>query len=267
MLVWNGHPGMVLAIDAAIAWTLILLHEVAHLAAARATGVPARITISTRLQFLAAQTDVSGVWGAPRRHRMTVYLAGLGLDFVIAGTILLILILAGPHGLARQLLLVAFAETLLAVPTQFMVFMRTDLYFVLQNLTRCANLYADGSAYLRYLARRIFRRGAGPDPVPSRDYPPPQRRAVRVYSAVLLVGTAVCLGVEFAVSLPALIALLVRAVAEIGATALGTLDGAVMLALLVTVQVLWCARWWDRHREQVRSLARNHLKGGAATWR
>jgi hypothetical protein len=145
--------------------------------------------------------------------------------------------------------------------------LRTDLYFVLQDLTRCANLYADGSAYLRYLARRVVRRGAGPDPDPSRDYPPPQRRAVRVYSAVLLAGTAICLGVEFAVSLPALIALLVRAVAEIGATALGTLDGAVMLALLVTVQVLWCVRWWDRHREQVRSLARNHLKGGAATWR
>ena len=267
MLVWNEHPGLVLAIDAAIAWTLILLHEVAHLAAARATGVPARITISTRLQFLAAQTDVSGVWGAPRRQRMTVYLAGLGLDFVIVGTILLVLILAGPQGLARQLLCVAFAETLLAVPTQFMVFMRTDLYFVLQDLTRCANLYADGSAYLRYLARRAIRRGAGPDPDPSRDYPPPQRRAVRVYSAVLLAGTAVCLGVEFAVSLPALIALLVRAVAEIGATTLGTLDGAVMLAVLVAAQVLWFARWWGRHQGQVRSLTRNHLRGGAFIWR
>jgi putative peptide zinc metalloprotease protein len=267
MLVWNGRPGLVIVVDAAIAWTLILLHEVAHLAAARATGAPARITISTRLQFLTAQTDVSGVWGAPRRHRMTVYLAGLGLDFVVVGTILLVLILAAPHGLARQLLCVAFAETLLVVPTQFMVFMRTDLYFVLQDLTRCANLYADGSAYLRYLARRVIRRGAGPDPDPSRNYPLPQRRAVRVYSAVLLAGTAVCLGVEFAVSFPALIALLARAIAEIGVTALGTLDGGVLLAVLVAWQVLWCARWWDRHRGQVRLLTRNLQEGGADTWR
>ena len=92
---------------------------------------------------------------------MTVYLAGLGIDFVVVGTILLVLILAAPHGLARQLLCVAFAETLLVVPTQFMVFMRTDLYFVLQDLTGCANLYADGSAYLRYLTRRVIRPGAG----------------------------------------------------------------------------------------------------------
>lgn len=91
---------------------------------------------------------------------MTVYLAGLGLDFVVVGMILLVLILAAPHGLTRQLLCVAFAETLLAVPTQFMVFMRTDLYFVLQDLTRCANLYSDGSAYLRHLTRRVIRRGA-----------------------------------------------------------------------------------------------------------
>jgi putative peptide zinc metalloprotease protein len=267
MLVWNEHAGIVIAINAAIAWLLILLHELAHLAAARATGAPARITISTRLQFLTAQTDVSGAWGAPRRHRITVYMAGLGLDFVVVGIILLVLILAAPHGLARELLCVAFAETLLAVPTQFMVFMRTDLYFVLQDLTRCANLYADGSAYLRHLMRRVTRRDAGANPDPSRNYPPPQRRAVRVYSVVLLAGTAICLGVEFAVSFPALIALVVRAMAEIGATTLGTLDGAVLITVLVAWQVMWCARWWDRHRDQVRSLARNHLKGGAATWR
>ena len=111
--------------------------------------------------------------------------------------------------------------------TQLMVFMRTDLYFVLQDLTGCANLYADGSAYLRYLGAHGPRTGHrnGPNPDPSRAYPRPQRRAVRVYSVVLLAGTAICLGVECAVSLPALIVLLVRAVSEIGVTPVATLDG------------------------------------------
>jgi len=252
----------VLAVNAAIAWTLILVHELAHLATARAAGAPARITLSTRLQFLAAQTDVSGVWGAPRRTRMTVYLAGMALNVCIVAACLLILVGSGPHGLARQLLCVVVAETALALPTQFMVFMRTDLYFVLQDLTRCANLYADGSGYLRHLARRATRRGAGPNPDPSQDYPRLQRRAIRVYSAILLVGTGICLGVEFAVTLPALIALIARAVAEIGTTALATLDGAVLIAVLATWQVLWCARWWARHQGQAWSLARKLRKGG-----
>jgi putative peptide zinc metalloprotease protein len=72
VLVWSQHAGLVLAVNAVIAWTLILVHELAHLATARASGVPARITLGTRLQFLAAQTDVSGVWAASRRTRLTV---------------------------------------------------------------------------------------------------------------------------------------------------------------------------------------------------
>jgi putative peptide zinc metalloprotease protein len=262
MLVWDRYTGLVLAVNAAIGWTLILAHELAHLATARAAGVPARITLSTRLQFLAAQTDVSGVWGAPRRVRMTVYLAGIAVDVCIAAVCLVVLVAAGPGGLPRELLCVVLAESVLFLPTQFMVFMRTDLYFVLQDLTGCANLYADGSAFLRHLARRLTRPGAGVNPDPSREYPLRQRQAVRWYSALLLIGTAICLGVELAVSLPALITIIVRAVGAIGTTVLATLDGGALLCVLLVWQGLWCARWWDRHQGQARSLARNLWKGG-----
>lgn len=264
VLVWSRHAGLVLVVNAAIAWTLILVHELAHLATARAAGVPARITLSTRLQFLAAQTDVSGVWAAPRRTRMTVYLAGMSVDVCNAGICLLILGLAVPHGLVRNLLAVVVAETLLALPVEFMVFMRTDVYFVLQDLTRCANLYTDGSAYLRYLGRRVTRRArhaTGWDPDPSRGYPPLQRHAVRGYSIVLLAGTAICLATELVVSLPALIALLVRAVAEIGGTLAATLDGCAAMAILLAWQVIWASRWWHRHQHQARSIAKQHLRG------
>ncbi len=253
-LVWSNRAGLVLAVNAAIAWILILIHELAHLITARAAGVPARITLSTRLQFLAAQTDVSGVWAAPRRTRMTAYLAGMGIDICIAGTCLLVLGLAGPHGLPRALLAVAVTETVLGLAGQFMVFMRTDIYFALQDLTKCANLYADGSRYLRYLGRRIVRRDGRPDP--SQEYPAAQRRAIRLYGAILLAGTAVCLGIEFTVTLPALITLLARAVSEIGRTPVGSVDGVVVLAILLGFQILWMSRWWHRHRPQIRALMR-----------
>ncbi len=263
VLVWSQRAGLVLAVNAAIAWTIILVHELAHLATARAAGAPARITLSTRLQFLAAQTDVSGVWAAPRRTRMTVYLAGMGIDVCCAGIYLLIAGLAGPHGLARHLLAVAAAETLLGLLAQFMVFMRTDLYFVLQDLTGCANLYADGSAYLRYLGGRAagrIRHPSGPSADPIREYPGARRRAVRFYGVLLLAGTATCLGIEFAVSLPALITLVGRATSEIGTTPVATADGGVALAILLGFQVLWLSRWWHRHQHQVRSMASKYLR-------
>jgi putative peptide zinc metalloprotease protein len=249
VLVWSRWAGLVLAVNAAIAWTLILIHELAHLATARAAGAPARITLSTRLQFLAAQTDVSGVWAAPRRTRMTVYLAGMSIDVCSAGTCLLVLQLDDPHGLTRRLLAVAVTEILLGLAAQFMVFMRTDVYFVLQDLTGCANLYAEGSAYLRHVRRRVTRR-ASLDP--THGHPAPQRRAVRGYAVVLLAGTAVCLGIEFAVSLPALITLAARAVSETGSTLVARIDGGAALAILLGFQILWLSRWWHRHSHHVR---------------
>lgn len=289
LLVWNRHAGLVLVVNAAIGWTLICLHELAHLGTSRAAGAPSRITLSTRLQFLVAQTDVSGVWAAPRRSRVTVYLAGMAVDVCVAGTCLLILGLAGPHGVVRSLLAVAVTETLLGLASQLMVFMRTDLYFVLQDLTRAANLYADGSAYLLYLGRKVIarlrawpgrseghrapglgegrgparREGRGPDPREGRSSDPSEgRHAIRLYSLVLLAGTAVCLAVECAVSLPALIVLVVRAGAEIGLTPVATVDGCVAITILLAWHMLWGRRWWQRHRHQVlRAHARRRLAG------
>jgi putative peptide zinc metalloprotease protein len=265
VLVWSRRSGLVLAVNAAIAWTIILIHELAHLATARASGAPSRITLSTRLQFLTAQTDVSGVWATPRRIRMTVYLAGMGIDVCCAGIYLLIAGLAGPHGLARQLLAVAAAETLLGLVAEFMVFMRTDVYFVLQDLTGCSNLYADGSAYLGYLGSRAARRirhANGPIADPSREYRGARRRAVRFYSVFLLGGTAICLAIEFAVTFPALITLVGRAISEIGTSPLATADGGVALAILLGFQALWVVRWWHRHQHQARSMARKYLPTG-----
>jgi putative peptide zinc metalloprotease protein len=246
-LAWSRHAGLALLVDAAIAWALVGAHELAHLATARAAGAPSRITVSTRLQFLAAQTDVSGVWAAPRRVRMTVYLAGMAMDLCWALIAALLLVSAAP---GEVLLRVVCAEALLMQPTQFMVFMRTDLYFVLQDIIGCANLYADGSGYLRHLLRR----GA---PDPTVGYQPSRRRAVRGYSVLLVAGTAACLAVEFAVSLPALVTLMYRAFGELLGGAGGWvdgLDGASALILLVSWQVLWAWRWWARHRYQVRRL-------------
>jgi hypothetical protein len=136
---------------------------------------------------------------------------------------------------------------------------------VLQDLTGCANLYADGSAYLRYLsgrAARSIRRASAASADPSQNYPAARGRAVRLYSVLLLTGTAICLGIEFAVSLPALITLIGHAVAELGTTPAAAADGATALAILVGFQVVWASRWHHRHGHQVRSIARQYLPPG-----
>jgi hypothetical protein len=257
-LVWSRHSGIVLTVNAAIGWALIWLHELGHLTTARAAGVPARLSLSTRLQFLAAQTDVSGIWAAPRRTRLTVYLAGIAVNVLAAAAGVLIIGLAHPAGLVGHLLAAAVAESILLLPVQFLIFMRTDLYFLVQDLSGCANLYADGSARIHYLARRMWhaaRRGGDEPRDPTKALPPRERHAVHAYTWLLVSGTTASIAAATFMTVPALIALLAHAMGEIAGSSspVQQADGTAAVAVVCGLQLVWLRLWWRRHGSQVTS--------------
>ncbi|MFE2393326.1 hypothetical protein ACFXC0_31915 [Streptomyces althioticus] len=264
-LLWSPHGSVVLLSGAAAGWTLLLAHELAHLVTARAAGVPGRVRLGTRLQFLVMQTDISGIELASRRHRLTAYLSGIALNLTVASALVPVLAVTDPASAAHRLSAAALLLALMPLPFQFMVFTRTDVYFVLQDLTGCRDLYGDGLAYARYRYRRVLRvlralrpgaRAAAGEDDPSARLPRHERRAVRVYSVVLVVGTALCLAFMAAVTLPLDIALLTRAVRGLtpGNTPAGYADSAAVLVTLGGVNVLWLVTKWRDHR------ARRHAK-------
>jgi putative peptide zinc metalloprotease protein len=259
-LVWSRHSGLVILVNVILAWTLVLLHESGHLVTARAAGVPSRMSLTTRLQFLAAQTDVSGIWAAPRRVRWTVYLAGGAVNLLIAAGCVLAEPLATPGSLARHLLAAIALGSVLSLPIELLIFMRTDVYFLVQDIAGCANLYADGSAYVRYLGRRAARRGAQADP--SRVLPPRERRAVRAYSWLLLTGTLACIAVAVSVTVPAAVALIAHAIGElVSGPLVSKLDGLAAVIVLAAFQAVWARTWWRRHGGQVRGYIRSRVRG------
>ncbi|MFF4896973.1 hypothetical protein [Streptomyces sp. NPDC001068] len=251
-LLWSPHGSLVLVTGAAAGWALLFAHELAHLVTARAAGVPGRMRLGTRLQFLVMQTDISGIELAPRRHRLTAYLAGIALNLSVASALLPALALTGTGTTAHRLLAAGLLLALLPLPFQCMVFTRTDLYFVLQDVTGCRNLYGDGLAHARYRFRRLLRGPrAVPDGDPSTRLPPHERRAVRLYSVVLVAGTALCLAFMAAVTLPADLTLLVRAARGLGPdhSLARNADSAAVLVTLGGINVLWLlTRWRNRTR-------------------
>ncbi|MFC8432531.1 hypothetical protein [Streptomyces sp. NPDC057253] len=249
-LLWSAHGSAVIALGAGVGWSLLLLHECAHLLTARATGVAGRIRLGTRLQFLVMQTDISGIELAPRRHRLTAYLAGIATNLTVA--CLAALAAGASTGTPRRVLAAVTLLALLPLPFQLMVFMRTDLYFVLQDLTGCRDLFGDGVAFARYRARRLLRRrgGRSEEPDPSLQLPAHERRAVRVYSVVLVVGTTLCLAFFAAVTLPADITLFARALvkAASGPSVGDRLDGVAVVLTLGGLHALWLRTWWRGRR-------------------
>ncbi|MDN3358457.1 hypothetical protein [Actinomadura sp. DC4] len=254
-LFWTDHQSLNLLSQALVMWALILVHEIGHLATARAADVPARIRLGTRLQFLVAQTDVSGIWTAPRRHRFTVYGAGMAIDLTIASLAILAIKTLRVMGVdAPSVLPIIVLMVSSMIPLQFLVFMRTDVYFILQDLARCRNLYADGSAYVRDVAHRLTRRrGESASPAILR-LPRHERVAVRCYAVLLVLGTSVCMLVVGAITIPTYVRLIADSIhtflvtESTGAAA----EAVVVVSIILGFQLTWLSAWWRRHGERLR---------------
>jgi putative peptide zinc metalloprotease protein len=207
-------PGLTCVIAAVISMTILALHEFSHLATARAAGVDGRFSWGTRLFFLVAQTSVPGLWLASRGVRLRVFVAGMTSDLVIFSACSMGMASTPVAGTVHRILALTSLITLLGVVEQFLFYMRTDVYLVVQELAGCKNLFGDATEYLRYLAGRLARRPAPDRPNPLADLPPAEHRPVRLYAAVVLAGCAATVPVIAFYGAPVEIGVYVRAVHE-----------------------------------------------------
>lgn len=129
----------------------------------------------------------------------------------------------------------------------------------MEDLTGCANLYADGSAHVRHLCRRL-RPGSG-RPAPILSLPPRERRAVRAYSWLLAAGTTACLIAAVTVTIPVTVTILARAVTELGASStVAIADGAAAVTVTLVFELLWFRTWWSRHGTRATAFLRKQSR-------
>jgi putative peptide zinc metalloprotease protein len=244
---WSSGDSLVVLGNAALMIAVMTAHELAHLFAARAHDLPARISISTRLVFLVAQTDVSAAWALPRRARYRIYLAGMAWDLWLLALALLVqahLPLSPPIRTALQALALMLALVLLG---QLNVYIRSDLYFVLLDLLRCRGLHHDALRYLRWRGARLLTAGRGRATVdtPLAELPTHEGRKVRVYALVVAVGATATVLTFFAFVVPIAIvggvrtALVGVASGRPGIVADGLIAAAYQIALYATFVAVW----------------------------
>jgi hypothetical protein len=185
----------------------VFIHEMAHLVAARAAGVPARLSISHRLWVLVAQTDMTGIWLAPRRQRLLAVLAGSILDAVVSA-LLLVLLFAQQHqwiSLDPGVVLfcrIALFTYLIRLLWQCYFFVRTDFYYVVAIAFNCKDLMGDAEALLRNLMAHVLpslRR------VDQASIPPREMRVIQAYACIWVIGRLVAFLSLFFIGLPILL--------------------------------------------------------------
>jgi putative peptide zinc metalloprotease protein len=216
---------------------------------------------------LVAQTDVTGIWAVPRRRRYRVYLAGMAWDLALLARVLIALAYVPMAGTLEALARPLAVLLVLGLVGQLQLYMRTDVYYTLADLLYARNLTEDAGAYVGSLARRALRRlarGAGhtavrPDVLAALS--PRERRAVRLYAPVMIIGSAVALALYARYGVPVLVELFASAADSvwIGATegvATRLIDGALTLDVEGGLQVLFVWVLLRNRGERVRGVWR-----------
>jgi hypothetical protein len=183
---------------------LLLLHEVAHALAGRRLGLRTRIRIGHRLYLLVFETVMDGLVIVPRRRRYLPMLAGMLCDLLLACLLTLCAWLLqrrdGSFPVAAGVCLALAFTTLPRIAMEFLLFLRTDVYYLVVTLFGCVDLQRTSKGLAVDVWWRLLRR---PDRRPDRtQWHPNDVRVARVYAPFLVAGYGVALALLAGVLLP-----------------------------------------------------------------
>ncbi len=183
----------------------ILCHEWFHILAGRGLGLPSKLSIGRRLNFVVVQTTMTGLMGVPSRKRIVPFLAGLIADALLISFLTALaeaFRLAHWPVLTSQISVSLVYVTILRMLWQGLILMETDLYHVFASAVRCPDLHKMTRTYLwSHLARlrgRPVRDFTG-DGWTARDL-----NAVRWYAPFVVAGSIAVLGLVAVGAIPVL---------------------------------------------------------------
>lgn len=170
-----------------ISLLLILIHEFGHILAIRSHDLPAKLSIGNRLIFIVFETDLTQAWKLDPKKRNILYLAGLSFEQVILFLSLGAMLLfpdAGIIGILGIIVLDIFIKFIY----QCCFYMKTDVYYVVENITGCYNLMENGKIYLssRFKKRRK-------DEEINKEMFHGEWNLIRLYSVFYIVGVVLTL--------------------------------------------------------------------------
>ncbi|MEH7112375.1 hypothetical protein V7124_08325 [Neobacillus niacini] len=133
-----------------VTFSLVLIHEFGHILAMRAYTLPTKLGVGHRLLLVVLETDMGSVWRLPVKDRNVLYLAGLCFDTVILFVALMSkLIFPNASGIFLSLISLAVYDVFIRVIYQCCVYMKTDLYYVFENVTGYYNLMENAQQKIR----------------------------------------------------------------------------------------------------------------------
>ncbi len=209
------HPWYSVAVGSIFlfGWILVAFHELAHLFAAKSVGIEGNFSLSNRLVYIVAQTNLGNIWTIPRRKRYIVYFAGMAWDTMIVFVCLILIIFNDQGILSLSALLYGFLKAVIFIKIwdivwQFRFNMQTDIYYVVSNFLKCRSLLGDAKTFIRNILSKFCGRTREVDMSSNPEY---EMRAIKLYTPFYFAGTLVTLATFFFRTIPLLFLRIARA--------------------------------------------------------
>jgi putative peptide zinc metalloprotease protein len=179
-----------------IGTVLLVIHELGHILSVRSKGLPAKLSLSHRLVFIVLETDLTAAWKIPSRSRNVLYLGGLALDMVILAAALAVqIIFPEGSGLLISIAKIVVIDIFIRFVFQCGIYMKTDLYYVFENVTGSYNLMENA----HYLLKNML--GKNERNVGEVSYKE-EMRTIAAYSIIYFLGVFLTIAIFVFYSLP-----------------------------------------------------------------
>ncbi|MGH2517648.1 MAG: hypothetical protein ACRDHP_18515 [Ktedonobacterales bacterium] len=159
-LLWSSSYSVDTITLLLLAPLLLLKHELGHLLAGRGKGLRAELTFGHRLIYLVVVSRIAAVWKLRRRDRLLIFSAGMLNDLVFAGVGSLLLFAAQERLVSlstslKSLIALLVLSEYLGVAWEFQVFLKTDVYHIMTDLTGRHDLPDQARSLLVGFYRRV----------------------------------------------------------------------------------------------------------------
>jgi putative peptide zinc metalloprotease protein len=217
---------------------IILIHEFGHILAARSYGLPIELGIGSRLLFVVFETDLKYIWRLKKNERNVIYLAGIFFDNIVLFLSIIGQFIFVENSFMFLLCKLITVQTLINIIYQFGIFMKTDLYYFLENLTGYYNLQEMAINQLKtFFVNRV-----------NKDIKKGQAIWQLIYGFVYLIGSVSVLSVVLFLSVPQMFYAFVSSIHKVvnSPNTLSFWDGAIFITQSVLMISLLIFSWYKK---------------------
>jgi putative peptide zinc metalloprotease protein len=214
-------------------WILTFFHELGHYLAASKYKVPVTFNLNLRMHWLVVEANMTNLWSISKKHRYIAFLGGIMFDCVLLFAALVLQIGIENSFFLSYLKLITLVLSFRFL-WHFLVFLRTDIYYVLTNLLNISNLHQNSRLYLMQLIKKNENSEV--------EIPESERIPTKIFASFYLIGLGIAFLMIFGYSLPIIYSTIENAMIQFSAfqtDILLFLDGVLILLVFLLQSMIW----------------------------